>query len=152
MAEIQVKGFHVKLHGDHSVGIWDAYYTVEGEFFFESKEDLEEFRESLRKTFELVSDMGISVDAFEEIKAADDFEKETDERIHEYEKVEASDDLKANFRSWEADHDNQEDADSLFFEMSARHPHCKSAWLRELCDNWVGYDRDAQDTGTDTVS
>lgn len=141
MNQIETKGFVVKLCGDPSVGIWDAYYKVEGQFTFDSKEELDEFKESLHRTFELLSDMGMEIDTVEELEASAQREKEIDALIHEYGKVEASDDLKSNFRSWESDCDNQEDADFLFFQMSARHPDVGSAWLRELCDNWVGYER-----------
>lgn len=140
MNQIETKGFVVKLCGDPSVGIWDAYYRIEGQFTFDSKEELDEFKESLHKTFELLSDMGMEIDTFEELEASAQYEKEVDEKIHEYEKVEASDDLKSNFRSWEADHCDEQSADALFFMMSARHPNCNSKFLVELCDNWVGYE------------
>jgi len=142
MNEINSKGFSIKLCGDSSVGIFDAYYKLEGDFCFESMEDLQEFKESLHKTFELLTDMGMEIDTFEELEKSDQYEREVDERLNDWEKIEASDDLKSNFRSWEIDHNDEQSADALFYTMTARHPQCKSSWLQKLCDNWVGYERD----------
>lgn len=85
MSEVHTKGFAVKLCGDPSVGIWDQHYQVEGEFDFESKEELEEFRQSLHKTFEPLSEMGMEIDTFEELEASAKYEEEIDRKIHECE-------------------------------------------------------------------
>ncbi len=57
-------------------------------------------------------------------------------------KLELSDDLKANFRSWEQDCDNETAARLLALTLLMRHP--KSGW--ELCyefaKDWTGYDED----------
>lgn len=149
MNQIETKGFAVKLCGDPSVGIWDTYYRIEGQFTFDSKEELDEFKESLHKTFELLSDMGMEIDTFEELEASAQYEQEVGQRINGYEQVEASDDLKSNFRSWEDGHADEQSADALFYTMAARHPNCSSKWLVELCDNWVGYEGRDENEDTD---
>ena len=65
MEEIKTKGFYVTSYGDPSVGINDAIWTVKGGFFFNSEEELEEFRKGLLELFESVAD-NLSVCTFEE--------------------------------------------------------------------------------------
>lgn len=55
-----------------------------------------------------------------------------------------SDDLKSNFRSWEIDHDNREDAESLFETLKSRHPDEKKATLYKAALDWVGYNPEAE--------
>jgi len=50
------------------------------------------------------------------------------------------DDLKANFRSWEIDHDNEESANELYGILCSRHPNENPAVLKEWAYDWVGYD------------
>jgi len=50
------------------------------------------------------------------------------------------DDLKANFRSWEQDCDNEEDAMLLTSIMIQRHPGIDPEVTRQLCYDWVGLD------------
>ena len=49
-----------------------------------------------------------------------------------------SDDLKANFRSWEYDHDNEDDAKGLFDILCERHPDFDKDELEEMAYHWVG--------------
>lgn len=53
--------------------------------------------------------------------------------------TEISDDLKANFRSWEKDCDNQECFDNLCAIMSERHPNLEPDTIAEICGNWIGF-------------
>jgi len=53
-----------------------------------------------------------------------------------------TDDLKANFRSWEMDHDNEEDANELFGILVGRHPNQHPELLRERAYEWVGYEQE----------
>lgn len=50
------------------------------------------------------------------------------------------DDLKANFRSWEIDHNNQEDAELLYSILCERHPNENHKSLKEWAYHWVGYE------------
>jgi hypothetical protein len=50
------------------------------------------------------------------------------------------DDLKANFRSWEQDCDNEEDVMLLTSIMIQRHPGIDPEVTRQLCYDWVGLD------------
>lgn len=52
----------------------------------------------------------------------------------------SSDDLKANFRSWEYDHDNAEDANGLFNILVQRHPNEDEKKLKDLAFHWVGFE------------
>ncbi|MFW6242890.1 MAG: hypothetical protein ACOC2W_01915 [bacterium] len=63
---IHCSGFYILFAGDPSVGIFDETWNVEGDFYFENKEELEFFREKLKETWELVSDTPIGVESFEE--------------------------------------------------------------------------------------
>jgi hypothetical protein len=53
-----------------------------------------------------------------------------------------TDDLKSNFRSWEQDCDNETDADTLFYTLMDRHPKENPIYVRELANDWVGYEED----------
>jgi len=55
------------------------------------------------------------------------------------------DDLKSNFRSWESDHDNEDDANGLFSILMTRHPKENEAKLRKLAFDWVGYEEVTED-------
>ena len=54
--------------------------------------------------------------------------------------VNLSDDLKSNFRSWEIDCDNEEDAYALVSIISRRHPKVPYEKVVEECFYWVEYD------------
>lgn len=58
----------------------------------------------------------------------------------DYSKLELMDDLKANFRSWEYDHDNEDDAEGLYHILMQRHPESNSDWVREIAYHWVGFE------------
>lgn len=63
---IQTKGFYINYSGDMSVGMFPVQWVVEGEFFFDSPEEMEEFKIKLRETWEYCSDTPIGVETFEE--------------------------------------------------------------------------------------
>ena len=50
---INVKSFHIYFNGDPLVGIYSTSWDLVGEFYFEDKKELEEFRQELVKLFEL---------------------------------------------------------------------------------------------------
>ena len=87
--------------------------------------------------YELVDEMNESI---EWQRGNDD---EEGEEYEEGREDDPSDDLKSNFRSWEMDHDNQEDADELAGILADRHPHEDPERLRVMAYNWVGF----EDTG-----
>lgn len=49
------------------------------------------------------------------------------------------DDLKANFRSWEYDCDNINDANNLWAVLMQRHPNVDPKMLQSAAYHWVGY-------------
>jgi len=59
-------------------------------------------------------------------------------------KVDISDDLKANFRSWEKDCDNKEDATTLTYELMSRHRISFKEAYGWAC-HWVGYEPTEED-------
>lgn len=61
-------------------------------------------------------------------------------------KVEVLDDLKANFRSWEQDHDNKEDAEGLYNILKERHPEEDDTYLKSQAYHWVGYEEEQVET------
>ena len=62
---IKVGGFHIIMKGDPSVGIADREWKLEGEFYFDDKEELQLFKNNLKQTFEEYCGE-ISIDTFEE--------------------------------------------------------------------------------------
>lgn len=79
-----------------------------------------------------------TIDSFEDYNERINYdeEEEENEEVENY----SIDDLKANFRSWEYDHDNYDDAIELFNILVARHPNEDKNKLKEFAFNWVGYD------------
>ncbi|MCK9415543.1 hypothetical protein M0Q97_02660 [Candidatus Dojkabacteria bacterium] len=69
-----------------------------------------------------------------------DEDEEKNEEVESY----SFDDLKANFRSWQYDHDNYDDAIGLFNILVARHPKEDEDKLKELAFNWVGYEENEE--------
>lgn len=67
MNEIKITGFYITSHGDYSVGIFDQTWKIDGDFFFNDKEELEQFRKQIKQSFELIAE-NISVETFEEIE------------------------------------------------------------------------------------
>ena len=79
--QIQVSGFHIYSPQDPSVGMEPCYWEVTGDFYFEGKAHLEEFREELRRFFADYADDGrTKVRTIEE-------EEEEDRRAEEMEKA-----------------------------------------------------------------
>jgi hypothetical protein len=54
--------------------------------------------------------------------------------------VDIMDDLKSNFRSWEMDSDNEQDAENLYNILMTRHSDLKPDEVREIAYDWVGYE------------
>lgn len=52
--------------GDPSVGIFEQYWVVEGDFNFQDKEDFEGFKKALKDAWEFVADGRVDVFAMEE--------------------------------------------------------------------------------------
>ena len=57
-----------------------------------------------------------------------------------YDVVEMTDDLKSNFRSWERDSDNEEDAERLTHILIDRYPEVDPEAIRQTAYDWVGYE------------
>ena len=58
-------------------------------------------------------------------------------------KVDISDDLKANFRSWEIDCDNEEDTKTLAYELMSRH-HILFKEAYDWACHWTGYEPESE--------
>ena len=69
-----------------------------------------------------------------QVKRLSDFLNEEKSETHPL------DDLKANFRSWEQDCDNEEVANSLYHILASRHPGEDEEELKSLAYDWVGYE------------
>ena len=67
--QIHVERFYIFYAGDPSVGIWDQKWTVGPDFYFEDQEDLNNFKEELKKAFEYICDGPPEVSTQEEIDA-----------------------------------------------------------------------------------
>jgi len=52
MSIIEIDGFHVTSHGDPSVGIFDAEWKVSEKFYFDNQDELNAFKEGLKRVFE----------------------------------------------------------------------------------------------------
>lgn len=53
-------------------------------------------------------------------------------------RLELSDDLKSNFRSWEYDNDNERAAEKLTNILQRRHPDIPESTVRDMAYDWVG--------------
>lgn len=62
----KVTGFYITAPGDPSVGINPATWEIKNDFYFDTPEELEEFRKELKNTFEWYCGEVISVITFEE--------------------------------------------------------------------------------------
>lgn len=58
--------------------------------------------------------------------------------MNNHSRVEVSDDLKSNFRSWEYDNDNKEDTEKLARELKSRHKLTFNE-AYEIAADWTGY-------------
>lgn len=52
--QIHVEKFYIFSAGDPSVGIFDQHYEVASDFYFEDQQDLDNFKEELKKAFEYI--------------------------------------------------------------------------------------------------
>jgi hypothetical protein len=76
MEEIKVSKFHITIHGDESVGIWDQRFELGPDFYFEDKEHLKGFIEKLQRVFKTTFGEPVSIETQEELdKINDEFEK-----------------------------------------------------------------------------
>lgn len=65
----KVTGFYITAPGDESVGISSASWKLENDFYFDTPEELEEFKKELRSLFEFYCGEVTSVTTFEEYEA-----------------------------------------------------------------------------------
>jgi len=91
--QIKVSGFHIYAPQDPSVGLPSVYWEVTGNFYFDGKAHLEEFRKSLRDLFANYADDGrTKVRTIEE-------EEEEDRLAQEIEDA-AIENLRKESRNW----------------------------------------------------
>lgn len=69
LAIIKVNGFYIRMPGDPSVGIADREWKLEGQFYFDDKEELQVFKNNLKQTFENYCGEISAIDTFEEYQA-----------------------------------------------------------------------------------
>jgi len=62
----KVSGFYIKSPGDMSVGIQDSVWKLDGDFYFDNTDELEEFRALLNLTFQSYVGEDCRVETFEE--------------------------------------------------------------------------------------
>lgn len=79
--QIETKGFRIVSPGDESVGIFQGDWDLTGPFFFENKDELEEFRIKLKEAFEYVSD-DCYIETYEE---REKYIREENEQLNEEE-------------------------------------------------------------------
>jgi len=79
---IKISGFHVFAAGDPSVGINSAAWEIKNDFYFDNKEELEEFRKEIKLLFEFHCGEVTSVTTFEEYQAELDVEEDAAYRQH----------------------------------------------------------------------
>ena len=72
----KVTGFYITAPGDESVGIFPSAWKLENDFFFDSIEELEEFKKELRSLFEFYCGEVTSVMTYEEYEAQCEAEEE----------------------------------------------------------------------------
>jgi hypothetical protein len=65
MNDIKITGFYITSYGDESVGIFNQTWRLDGDFYFDSREDLEEMRQKIKEAFEVYAD-NLVVETFEE--------------------------------------------------------------------------------------
>lgn len=66
---IKVSGFHITAPGDPSVGILPASWEMKNDFYFDTPEELEEFRKEIKLLYEFHCGEVTSVVTFEEYQA-----------------------------------------------------------------------------------
>ena len=72
----KVTGFYITAPGDSSVGIEPATWELKNDFYFDTPEELEEFRKELQSLFEFYCGENIKVLTFEENQIMFDLEEE----------------------------------------------------------------------------
>ena len=65
---IETKGFIIVSWSDPSVGIFERRWEVRGDYIFDTQEELDDFRESLKQTWEQHVDEISHVISFEELE------------------------------------------------------------------------------------
>jgi len=71
---MKITGFYITAKGDPSVGINESQWKLEEDFYFDNQEELEEFRNELKKFFNYFYGEGISVKTYEEYQKQIDAE------------------------------------------------------------------------------
>ena len=66
---IKVTGFYIIFPGDPSVGINESQWKLEGDFYFDNQDELEEFRALLNLTYQNYVGDDCNIITFEENKA-----------------------------------------------------------------------------------
>lgn len=66
--DIKVEGFDIICYGDSSVGIPDAHWTLEKEFYFDDETHINEFKEKLREAFEVVCADPVQINTYRELE------------------------------------------------------------------------------------
>ena len=72
---IKVTGFHITAPGDESVGILSASWELRNDFFFDDQEELDNFKNELKGTFEWYCGEITSIVTFEDYQAELDSEE-----------------------------------------------------------------------------
>jgi hypothetical protein len=71
---MNITGFYITAKGDPSVGINESQWKLEEDFYFDNQEELEEFKNELKKFFNYFYGEGISVETYEEYQKQIDAE------------------------------------------------------------------------------
>ncbi len=66
---IKVTGFYIVFPGDPSVGIFESQWKLEGDFYFDNQDELEEFRALLNLTYRNYVGDDCKIITFEEHQA-----------------------------------------------------------------------------------
>lgn len=66
MDNINSKGFYIMYSGDPSVGIFDQIWEIKGDFFFDTQDELDEFKNQLIETWLTISDGPLTIESFED--------------------------------------------------------------------------------------
>ncbi len=74
--EIKASGFHISDPGDPSVGMFPSYWTLDGDFYFDGNEELEQFKKKLAEAFEYATDGKLIIETLEDHQFAIKLEQE----------------------------------------------------------------------------
>ena len=72
----KVTGFYITMPGDLSMGVNDIEWKIDGDFYFDNEDELEEFRALLVLTFRSYCGEDCLVETFEEKQIQIDIELE----------------------------------------------------------------------------